>query len=173
MKNFIIKTLAFSVAVMFLSSCGMYKYSDARKNPTQGVDRAQQNVKTGKGISIGKALKNRGSGTNYEFNTSNPLWRASLETLDFLPLSTVDYSGGMIISDWYSESSSNNEAIKISLRFLSNDVRTESLKVIIHKKVCTTTSNCKISLLNKSKIKEELHFTIIRKAAVFEKELKK
>ena len=94
-------------------------------------------------------------------------------TLDFLPLSTVDYSGGMIISDWYSENSSNNEAIKISLRFLSNDVRTESLKVIIHKKVCTTTSNCKISLLNKSKIKEELHFTIIKKAAVFEKELKK
>jgi hypothetical protein len=173
MKNFIIKTLAFSVAVMFLSSCGMYKYSDARKNPTQGVKRAEQNVKTGKGVSIGKALKNRGSGTNYEFNTSNPLWRASLETLDFLPLSTVDYSGGMIISDWYSENSSNNEAIKISLRFLSNDVRTESLKVIIHKKVCTTTSNCKISLLNKSKIKEELHFTIIKKAAVFEKELKK
>ena len=173
MKKFIIKILVCFTAFMFLSSCGIYKYSDARKNPTQGIKRAEQNVKTGKGVSIGKALKNRGGKTSYEFSTSNPLWRASLETLDFLPLTTVDYSGGIIITDWYSESSSNSESIKISLRFLSNDVRTESLKVIIHKKICKTISNCTISLLDKSKIKEELHFTIIKKAAIFEKELKK
>ena len=46
-----------------------------------------------------------GSKTTYEFSTSNPMWRASLEVLDFIPLSTVDYSGGMIITDWYSEDS--------------------------------------------------------------------
>ena len=103
------------------------------------------------------------------------MWRASLETLDFLPLTTVDYSGGIIISDWYSDNASTNlEAIKISLRFLSNDVRTESLKVTVHKKTCpANSSNCRITLLTNTKIKEELHSTIIRKAALLEKESKK
>ena len=62
------------------------------------------------------------------------MWRASLEILDFLPLTTVDYSGGMIITDWYSENSSN-ESIKITVRFLANEVRADSLKIIVHKKL--------------------------------------
>ena len=57
--------------------------------------------------------------TNYEFSTSNPMWRASLEVLDFLPLATVDYSGGVIISDWYTDNDPN-EALKITVRFLDN-----------------------------------------------------
>ena len=101
------------------------------------------------------------------------MWRASLETLDFLPLATVDYSGGIIITDWYSENSSKQESIKISLRFLGNDVRSESLKVIVHKKKCTSNQNCIVSLLNSSKIEEELHSVILRKAALLDKESKK
>ena len=93
--------------------------------------------------------------------------------LDFLPLATVDYSGGMIITDWYSDTSSNEESIKISLRFLGNDIRGENLKVIVHKKTCNANLNCKVNILNKTKIKEELHTTILRKAAVLEKEAKK
>ena len=49
------------------------------------------------------------------------MWRASLETLDFLPLTTVDYSGGIIITDWYFDNTGKSEeSIKISIRFLSN-----------------------------------------------------
>ena len=66
-------------------------------------------------------MMNRKGKTNYEFSTSNPMWRASLETLDFLPLTTVDYSGGMIITDWYSDNNSQSESIKISVRFLSSN----------------------------------------------------
>ena len=95
-----------------------------------------------------------------------------METLDFLPLATVDYSGGIIITDWYSENSSNKESIKISLRFLGNEIRSESIKVIIHKQTCTTNQNCRISLLSNSKIKDELHSTILRKAALIEKQTK-
>ena len=155
----------------FLTSCGGFKYSDARTNPTAGEARAKKNVREGKGISLGGAFK---GGTNYEFSTSNPMWRASLETLDFLPLTTVDYSGGIIISDWYSSgTTSGQESIKISIRFLSNEIRTENLKIIIHKKTCSTNLNCNVSLLSNSKIKEELHTAIIRKAALLEKESKK
>ena len=99
------------------------------------------------------------------------MWRASLETLDFIPLSTVDYSGGMIITDWYTDnSSSSNESIKITVRFLSNEIRSDSLKVIIHKKRCNAANNCNIALLpESSKVKVELLSVILRKASLLEK----
>ena len=171
-----ITTLKIIIIILISSlstSCnGFFKYSDAKKNPTSGDARAKKNVKEGRGISIGNAIKNR-RGTNYEFSTSNPMWRASLETLDFLPLTTVDYSGGVIISDWYSsDSGGGKESIKISIRFLSNEIRSENLKVIIHKKTCSSNINCKISLISNSKIKQELHAAIIKKAALLEKDSK-
>ena len=111
--------LLFLVLSFILTSCGN-KFGDARKTPTNALERARKNVEEGRGASIGSVLGNRG-GTNYEFSSSNPMWRASLEILDFLPLSTVDYSGGMIISDWYSDNNQSNESIKITLRFLNNE----------------------------------------------------
>ena len=102
------------------------------------------------------------------------MWRASLEVLDFIPLTTVDYSGGMIITDWYSEGlNSNNESLKITVRFLSNEIRSDSLKIIVHKKNCKTDLNCKISLLSQtSNIKSELHSVILKKAALLDKKSK-
>ena len=98
------------------------------------------------------------------------MWRASLETLDFIPLTTVDYSGGMIITDWYSENNNNRESLKITVRFLSNDIRADSLKVIVHRKNCNTINNCNISLLpENSKIKKELLSVILKKASLIKK----
>ena len=156
-----------------LVSCGGFKKVDPRKMPDTAKAKARKNLEEGRGVSI-KGL-GRGIGkTSYEFSTSNPMWRASLETLDFLPLATVDYSGGMIITDWYSDDDSTTaDSIKISLRFLANDVRSESLKVTVHKKTCSTNLNCKVSLLSNTKISQELHSTIIRKAALLEKQSKK
>ena len=149
-----------------------YKKVDQRQMPDGAKAKARKNIEEGKGVSIGGLGKRLGK-TSYEFSTSNPMWRASLETLDFLPLTTVDYSGGIIITDWYSDNNSSKESIKISLRFLANDVRSESLKVIVHQKTCSDNLNCKTILLSNTKIKEELHSTIIRKAALLEKEEKK
>ena len=100
------------------------------------------------------------------------MWRASLEILDFLPLTTVDYSGGVIVSDWYSDDSKSNEAIKISVRFLSNEVRSDSLKIIVHKKKCSTSQNCKTILQQNSKIISELRSSILLKATILEKDKK-
>ena len=148
--------------------------TDARDTPVKGTDRARKNIEEGKGVSIGGALGGRRGGTTYEFSTSNPMWRASLEILDFLPMNTVDYSGGMIISDWYNgENSNDNSSIKISIRFLSNEVRTDSLKIIVHKKKCLQNNNCKISLVDNSTISQELRVAILKKAAVLDKDLKK
>ena len=140
-----------------------------RERPVNAQERARQNVEQGKGVSINKMLKRRGN-TNFQFSSSNPLWRASLETLDFLPMTTVDYAGGMIISDWYSDNTaSSNESIKITIRFLSNEVRSNSLKIIVHKKICKTISSCNTSILENSAISQELITTIVRKAALMEK----
>jgi len=162
------------LTLAMLTSCGgAFKPQkvDTRKVPIKGSDRARQNIEQGGGVSLKNVLNRRG-GTNFEFSSSNPMWRASLEILDFLPLSTVDYSGGMIISDWYTGESSN-EAIKISIRFLSNEVRSDSLKIIVHKKKCPENQTCKTQLLNNSKISQELRVTILKKAAELEKEKKK
>ena len=159
------------LAILFIClltlSCAAFKPEkvDTRETPIRGEDRARKNVNEGKGTSLKDLIG--GGNTTYEFSTSNSMWRASLEILDFLPLSTVDYSGGLIITDWYSESNSNN-SIKITIRFLDNEVRSDSLKVIVHNKECSTEQNCQINLLNDSSIKTELQSAIIKKAAELE-----
>jgi len=175
MNNFKFKIPLKATVIMILlvlTACGGYKKVDQRNRPDGAQAKARKNIEEGRGVSVGGLTKGIGRGTTYEFSTSNPMWRASLETLDFLPLTTVDYSGGIIITDWYSDNNSAKESIKISLRFLSNDIRSESLKVIVHQKICSTNLNCKVVLLSDTKIKEELHTTILRKAALLEKQSK-
>ena len=163
------KSIFLILAFLFLNSCKLSDV-DARKTPTNALERARKNVEEGKSAGVG-TLFGRGGNTNFEFSTSNPMWRASLEILDFIPMATVDYAGGMIISDWYSDNSSNaNESIKITIRFLSNEVRSDSLKVVVHKKICQKTLDCKVDLLANSLISQELRSSIIRKAALLEKE---
>tara|TARA_B100001989_G_scaffold150770_1_gene107477 strand:+ start:401 stop:922 length:522 start_codon:yes stop_codon:yes gene_type:complete len=158
------------IILVFLTSCNALKPKKVDPSvPVNAEDRARKAVEEGRGISLEGLIGGR-KGTNYEFSTSNPMWRASLETLDFLPLTTVDYSGGIIITDWYYDNNSSQESIKISLRFLSNDIRSESLKVIVHKKTCANNNNCKIILLNQTSIKEELHAAILKKAAQLQKD---
>ena len=163
------KFLIFIIISLFLTSCGgFYKYSPARENPTKGEARAKKNVEEGRGVTLGGLARGRGN-TNYEFSTSNPMWRASLEILDFLPMTTVDYSGGIIISDWYSDNSSGNQdSIKITIRFLSNEIRSDSLKIIIHKKKCTTQQTCAVNILSNSTIGQELRTSIIKKASLLQ-----
>ena len=158
--------------LLALTACGGYEKVDQRTRPDGAQAKARKNIEEGRGATIGGLTRGIGRGTTYQFSSSNPMWRASLETLDFLPLTTVDYSGGIIITDWYSDNDSSKESIKISLRFLSNDIRSESLKVIVHQKICSANLNCRVVLLSNTKIKEELHTTILRKAALLEKESK-
>ena len=167
------KILIFSILSLLLASCGgafKPKKVDTRETPINAEERARKNVDEGRGTGIGGLLKG-GRGTTYEFSTSNAMWRSSLEILDFLPMTTVDYSGGIIITDWYSDvSSGNEESIKITVRFLSNDIRSDSLKIIVHKKKCISQQPCKVEILSKSAISQELRTSIIKKASLLKKE---
>ena len=166
-----IKIIFYSILSLLILSCNAIKPKkvDTRETPVNVQERARKNIESGKGASL-KDIIGRGR-TTYEFSTSNPMWRASLEILDFLPFSTVDYSGGMIITDWYSENDSN-DAIKITVRFLDNEVRSDSLKISVHKKECKSNMNCRTNLLKNSAIGNELSTSIIRKAAILDRESK-
>ena len=88
--------------------------------------------------------------TTFEFGTSNVLWRATLKSLDFLPLLNADYSGGVIIYDWYSQNNNPREQIKISVQFLNNELRSDSVKIIAHKKICDSSDRCSNSTLDQN-----------------------
>ena len=156
----------------FLNSCGIYAPSDARKVSPNSKERVKKNLEEGKGFSFGKAMSGGSGGTNYQFASSNPMWRATLEILDFLPLANVDYSGGIITTDWYNEGTSLDESIKITVRFLTNEIRSDGLKIIVHKKRCNVQQNCKITKIS-STLEHELQVAILKKAIIFEREFSK
>jgi len=178
--NYISKNVAFFlfaiITFILLSSCGMGKIwdpADARKVPANVNDRVQKNLEEGKGWSIKKMTTGSGvGGTNYEFATSNPMWRATLDILDFLPLANVDYSGGIITTDWYNEGTSADESIKITVRFLTNEIRSDGLKIVVHKKRCNAKQNCTVKKIS-SALEHELRVAILKRAVLFEKEYSK
>ena len=163
-----------SAAIAFLvslNSCGIWDPADARKVSPNAGERVKKNLEEGRGITLGGALGG-GSKTNYQFASSNPMWRATLEILDFLPLSNVDYSGGIITTDWYNEGTSLDESIKITVRFLTNEIRSDGLKIIVHKKRCSSQQTCQVVKIS-SALEHELQVAILKKAILFDKEFSK
>ena len=153
------------LSILILTSCK--NAGDARKRPPNVKDRVQKNIEEGRGFTLmGSAKKNIGE---FDFASSNELWRASLDTLDFMPLALANYSGGVIVTDWYSDSDINNESVKISIRFLSNEVRSDALVVKVFYKNCSVQQTCKITDRSGA-LSEDLTKKILTKAARYEKE---
>ena len=111
-----------------------------------------------------KSLKTHSKIGSFEFASSNELWRASLDTLDFMSFSNVDYSGGLIITDWYSDNLNSDETIKIIVNFLSNEIRADGLKIKLYKKKCNQNQICETQLVS-SNINNEIKLAILKKAA--------
>ena len=173
--NFMIKFNFFKIPLLLfgtlilLSSCEALKYKkvSAKDYPPEPEKRVKKNIEEGRAFRLmGRDKK----GGVFDFASSNPLWRASLDTINFLPLISANYSGGIIISDWYS-ANSENESIKITIRFLTNEIRADALEVKVFTKQCGIQSNCVITESDGQIIKE-LKKNILKKAAIYEKELK-
>ena len=155
----------------FLSSCGgKLPGGDARKFDPDPKKRVAKNLEEGRGFRLSEGL-NKSRGGVFEFASSNELWRASLDTIDFMPLASVNYSGGIIITDWYSTDQSCNESIKISIRFLTNEIRSDALDIKVFNKTCLAQLNCVISE-KKGNLIFELKEKILKTAAIYEKEKK-
>ena len=156
---------------LLLSGCnGKLPGGDARKFPADPAKRVEQNLKEGRGFRLNDALKKQGG--VFDFASSNELWRASLDVIDFIPLASANYSGGIIVTDWYSESTNPNESIKISIRFLTNEVRSDSLDIkVFNRKCLNSLLNCKYTETGDVLI-TELKKEILKKAALYNKEAK-
>ena len=163
------------LAVFFLNSCETIKKlpgSDARKFPADPEKRVEQNLKEGRGFKINDAFKQKGG--VFDFASSNELWRASLDVIDFMPLSSVNYSGGIIITDWYAaDQSLSGESIKISIRFLTNEVRADALDIKVFNRTCLNSLiNCKVSQTDKILV-NEIKKQILKKAANYKEDKNK
>tara|TARA_S200000501_G_C20829688_1_gene746629 strand:+ start:221 stop:763 length:543 start_codon:yes stop_codon:yes gene_type:complete len=167
--KFIKFVLLGSLYLIFLGSCnGKFPGGDARKFPDDPALRVKKNLEEGRGFRLMEMTEK--SGGVFEFASSNELWRASLDVIDFMPLSSVNYSGGIIISDWYSTGQSTSESIKVSIRFLTNEIRSDALDIIVFNKKCDLNLlNCKINK-NNGILVTELKKEILKKAAVYKKE---
>ena len=166
-----IKILFFFTFSIVLSSCEAMKYkkTEAGEVPVNYKDRVKKNIEEGRGFRI---LGGDKKGGVFEFASSNELWRATLDTIDFMPLVSANYSGGIIVTDWYNDSNSSGQSIKISVRFLSNEVRSDALEIRVFTKNCDTSIDCKI-VQSKGTLVTELTKSILRKAAIYEKQSNK
>ena len=164
---FILAGIAF---LCLINSCGIYQPSDARKVSPNAQERVKKNLEEGKGMTIMGGIGGSNN-TTYQFASSNPMWRATLEILDFLPLSNVDYSGGIVSTDWYNEGTSSDESIKITVRFLTNEIRADGIKIIVHKRKCNIQQKCTIKKIT-SALERELQVAILKKAVIIEEEQK-
>ena len=154
--------------LFLLNSCGFYKRSDIKDNPVNVDERVKKNIQEGRGFRLGKGATRGG---DFDFASSNPLWRSAVSVLDFVPLTNASYSGGIIITEWFSSENnteSTNRELKITVQFMSNEIRADAIKVLIFEKSCIQ-SNCKTKKI-KSKLEGELKLAILKKAALFEKD---
>jgi len=170
MINTLSKYSIFLILALFaLNSCA--NRGDARKIPPNADDRVKKNVEEGRGFKIMDKITT-GKKTNFQFASSNELWRASLDVIDFMPLTSANYSGGIIITDWYSEDENTSESIKLIIRFLTNEIRTDAIDLKIFYKNCISVNNCKVSE-KVGDLNIELKKEILKRAALYKEETNK
>ena len=156
--------------LMLLNSCGIYRPVSAKEYPPEPDKRVAKNMEEGRGITLMGALpggKKRGG--TFDFANSNELWRASLDTIDFMPLASANYSGGIIITDWFSDDNSGEESIKITIRFLTNEVRSDALDIKLYRKDCGVAKSCK-TYIDEGNLANQIKKSILKKAAIYKKE---
>ena len=167
LENTLIKLTLLFLLLINLNSCGIYRPVDAKDYPPEPEKRVQKNLQEGRGFQVFGGNK---KGGDFDFATSNEMWRASLDILDFMPLTSADYGGGLIITDWYSDQNNSDDSVKISIRFLSNEIRADALKIQVFSKECKQDINCKVSQSN-PKIESELKVAILKRAAKYKKDM--
>jgi len=166
------KIITFLLLILFLSSCEAVKYKKTEPGevPINADDRVAKNIEEGRGFRLFDSDKEKGG--NFDFASSNELWRATLDTIDFMPLVSANYSGGIIITDWYNDGETSGQSVKISVRFLTNEVRADALDIKVFTKNCGTAIDCKV-IENKGTLVSKITKSILKKAAVYEKENRK
>ena len=170
-SNFFKIVVAVVLGISLLNSCAALKPapSDARKVSPNVEERVRANIEEGRGFRLFGGEKRGGT---FDFASSNELWRASLDIIDFMPLMSANYSGGIIITDWYSDGKAAGDSVKVSIRFLTNEIRSDALDIKVFMKKCKDLNNCKVSE-TKGVLILELKKKILKQATIYNAENKK
>ena len=168
-KYFICLTLI----LLTLSGCSsdIFRRADVKDTPINVNERVKKNIEEGRGIRFGKGSFS--SDGTFDFASSNELWRASMDVLDFVPFSNASYSGGILITEWFDGNSNDKNEIrdlKITVRFLTNEIRSDALDVSIHERKCQSNgTSCSVNKIN-SKLEPEISLAILKRAATLQKD---
>ena len=163
--NFVNRIFLLTFILFFINSCsGLFRSAPSKDIPVNEADRVAKNMAEGRGI---KLFNKKATGGDFQFASSNPLWRATLDTLDFMPILNASYSGGIIVTDWYGEDN-GKDSVKITIKFLSNEIRPDGIEILVFKKNCKAFENCQ-SNRSAGKLSNELKFAILKKAALLKK----
>ena len=170
--SFIKKYFIYLILVLLpFSGCSrdIFKRADVKDTPINVNDRVKKNIEEGRGI---RFKKGSSSGGTFDFASSNELWRASMDVLDFVPFSNASYSGGILITEWFDGNSNDkNEKrdLKITVRFLTNEIRSDALDISIHERKCQSNgTNCSVNKI-KSELEPQIGLAILKRAAILEK----
>ena len=157
--------------LLTFSGCSnnIFRKADIKDTPINVNDRVKRNIEEGRGIRFGKGSSKGGT---FDFASSNELWRASMDVLDFVPFSNASYSGGILITEWFDGNSNDkNEKrdLKITVRFLTNEIRSDALDISIHERKCQSNgTSCSVNKI-KSELEPQIGLAILKRAAILEK----
>ena len=157
--------------LLTFSGCSnnIFRRADVKDTPINVNDRVKKNIEEGRGIRFGKGSSKGGT---FDFASSNELWRASMDVLDFVPFSNASYSGGVLITEWFNGNSNDkNEKrdLKITVRFLTNEIRSDALDISIHERKCQSNgTSCSVNKI-KSELEPQIGLAILKRAAILEK----
>ena len=169
--HFLKKYFIFLFLIFFtFSGCSnnIFRRADVKDTPINVNDRVKKNIEEGRGIRFGKGSS---SGGTFDFASSNELWRASMDVLNFVPFSNASYSGGILITEWFDGNSNDkNEKrdLKITVRFLTNEIRADALDISVHERVCQSNgTGCNVNKIM-SNIEPEIKLAILKRAAILQ-----
>ena len=169
--HFLKKYFIFLFLIFFtFSGCSnnIFRRADVKDTPINVNDRVKKNIEEGRGIRFGKQSS---SGGTFDFASSNELWRASMDVLNFVPFSNASYSGGILITEWFDGNSNvKNEKrdLKITVRFLTNEIRADALDISVHERVCQSNgTGCNVNKIM-SNIEPEIKLAILKRAAILQ-----
>jgi len=169
--HFLKKYFIFLFLIFFtFSGCSnnIFRRADVKDTPINVNERVKKNIEEGRGIRFGKGSS---SGGTFDFASSNELWRASMDVLNFVPFSNASYSGGILITEWFDGNSNNkNEKrdLKITVRFLTNEIRADALDISVHERVCQSNgTGCNVNKIM-SNIEPEIKLAILKRAAILQ-----
>jgi hypothetical protein len=131
-------TVSFSVAALSLAACENYKPIDANKS---FEDKEEANVDFSKRKSLfgegGIQLfgRNERSEEGGSLGVNSFLWRASLDTIYFMPVNSADPFGGVIITDWHASAEAPTERFKLNVYILGRTLRADGVRVAVFRQI--------------------------------------